>query len=112
VPTEGLGELVEARITEVTAGLLLVGIARPAAILADDREDRQLIADGRVELHGVHAERAVTVQHDHLLVGQRDLGADAEWHTDAHGTESARIYAMACRELRDRLPAVVRDLLP
>ena len=111
MPAERLAELVEARVAKIAARLLLVRVARPPAVLADDRQDRQLVTHGGVELHGVHAEGAVAVQYYHLLVGLGDLCADAERHPDAHGSECTRIDAVPRRELRDRLAAVVEDLL-
>src|SRR5262245_65536343 len=111
MPAERLAELVEARVAKIAARLLLVRVARPPAVLADDRQDWQVVTHGGVELHSVHTEGAVAVQHDHLLVGLGDLCADTERHADARGYDCTRIDALLRRELWDRGAAVVADLL-
>src|SRR5688572_671197 len=95
VAAQALREEVEARVAQVAPGLLLLGIGRPAAVQADDDDDRKVVARGGVELHAVETERAVAMQHHHLLVGLRGLGADAERHADAHGAEGPGIEAVA-----------------
>src|SRR5205807_1588794 len=59
----------------------------------------------------VDAERAIAVEHDHLRIGLRDLGADTERQPDAHAPERARVQPMTGHVGRDRLSPVVQDLL-
>src|SRR5215467_14968200 len=65
----------------------------------------------RVELHRVLPEGAIPVQADDRLVGLGRLGADCERQPDAHRAERSRIEPMPRRESRDRLAAVIEDLL-
>src|SRR3954454_1919270 len=76
VGAEGLGHLVVAGIAEVAAGLVALRVGGPAAIEADDAEQRQFVPDRGVELHRVLAERAVAMQADDLVVRLCRLGAD------------------------------------
>src|SRR5208337_1431436 len=87
VAAERLAHPVEPHIAQVAARLLAIRIAGPAAVQADHDQDRDLVAHRGVDLHGVHAHRAVAVHHDHLLVGAGNLGADAERQTYAHRAE-------------------------
>src|SRR5438309_3719944 len=103
--------LVVARGAEVASGLVPLGIRGPAAVVADHAQDRDLVTDGRVDLHTVDAERAIAVEHDHLRIGLRDLGADTERQPDAHAPERARVQPMTGHVGRDRLSPVVQDLL-
>src|SRR5215470_17230948 len=76
VAAQGLGHLVIARVAEVAARLVALGIGGPAAVEADDAEERQFVPYRGVELHRVLAERAVTVQADDLRRRLGGLGAD------------------------------------
>ena len=69
------------------------------------------MADRGVDLHRVDAERAVAVEDEHLRVRLRDLCADPERQADAHAPERAGVQAVARQEGRDRLAAVVENLL-
>src|SRR6516162_2772423 len=66
VAAQGLGHLVVARVTEVTAGLVAFGICGPAAVEADHTQEWQFVPHRSVELHRVLPEGAVAVQTDDL----------------------------------------------
>src|SRR3954463_10402964 len=53
---ERLRHQVEARITEIPSRLVMLRLGRPAAVQADDDEDRQLMTRGGVEFHRVQTE--------------------------------------------------------
>src|ERR671928_17600 len=50
---------VERGVAEVATWLAALRIGRPAAVQADGRDHRDLVAGGGVQLHGVQTERAV-----------------------------------------------------
>src|SRR6266851_4824557 len=112
VGAEALGHDVVAGVAEVAARLVVIRVRGPAAVEADDDEQRQFVAHRGVELHRVLAERAVAMQADDLLVGLGGLGADGKRQPDAHRAEGPRIEAMAGGERRDRLAPEIEDLLP
>jgi len=58
------------------------------------------VAHQGVELHRVHAEGAVAMQHDDGLSGQATL-REAERQADAHGAEGARVQPVPRLEGRD-----------
>src|SRR5947208_11777834 len=112
VRTEALRHNVVPRIAKIAARLVALGIGGPAAIEADDAEQRQFMPYRGVELHRVLPERAVAVQADDLVIRLRCLGADREGQADPHRAERPRIEAMPRREGRNRLAAKIEDLLP
>src|SRR2546422_3379626 len=69
VSAEILRDLVVARVAEVAPGLAPLRVGRPAAVVADDDDDGNPVADRRVDLHRVEPVRAVAVQNQHLRVG-------------------------------------------
>src|SRR5215469_8380689 len=69
VAAQGLGHLVVARVAEIAAGLVALRVGGPAAVEADDAQERQFVAYRGVELHRVLAERSVAVQADDLGIG-------------------------------------------
>src|SRR3989449_2067596 len=69
VSAEILRDLVVARVAEVAPGLAPLRVGRPAAVVADDDDDGNPVADRRVDLHRVEPVRAVAVQNQHLCVG-------------------------------------------
>src|SRR5207302_770141 len=115
VRSQLLRELVVARMAEVAPGLGQRArprrVRRPPAVVADHDHDRDLVTHGRVDVHGVDAERAIAVEHEHLGVGFGDLGAHAVGQADAHGAECPRVEPVAGHVGRDGLAAEVQDLL-
>jgi len=71
-----MGHDVVAGVAEIAAGLVAFGVGGPAAVEADDSQQRQFVAHRGVELHRVLPERAVAVQADDLGLGLGRLGAD------------------------------------
>src|SRR5437867_2757523 len=69
VSAEILRDLVVARVAEVAPRLAPLRVGRPAAVVADDDDDGNPVADRRVDLHRVEPVRAVAVQNQHLRVG-------------------------------------------
>src|SRR3989449_11508278 len=69
VSAEILRDLVVARVAEVAPGLAPLRVGRPAAVVADDDDDGNPVADRRVDLHRVEPVRSVAVQNQHLRVG-------------------------------------------
>ena len=85
--------------------------AVPAGVVADDRDDGEVVADCGVDFHGVHAHGAIAVEDEDLLVGFGELGADAVREADAHGAGDARVEPVARFEGGDGLPGVVENLV-
>src|SRR5881396_2982237 len=111
VSAEILRDLVVARVAEVAPRLAPLRVGRPAAVVADDDDDGNPVADRRVDLHRVEPVRAVAVQNQHLRVGAGDLRADAEREPHAHAPEGTGVQPVPRREGRDRLAPVVQNLL-
>ncbi len=109
--TKRFSHLVKRGVAQLAAGLLAFRIRGPAAVQADHGDDGNLVASRGVQLHPVQSERAITVQHQHLLFRLGDLGAQSEREPNAHGPEHARVQAVARHKRRDRLAAVVQNLL-
>ena len=109
------GQPIVAGIAEVAPGLRQRSrprrIGGPAAVVADDGDDRDVVADGGVDVHRVDAERAVAVQHQHLGVGLRELGTDAVGQPYAHRAKGAGVESVTGGVGRDGLAAEVQDLL-
>src|SRR3954466_13575678 len=108
VAAEHLGELAVADVRELVADVaagvavlldLAVADLVHVRVVADDADERQVEAHGRVEVEPGEAERAVAEQGHDLTVGVGLLGADAERHGDADGPERARVHPQA-RALR------------
>src|SRR5581483_11401104 len=93
IPTEHLGELAEGHIAQQIAHVAaLLAILRKLSVadlvhrgvIADDRDVRYAKAICRLHVEARHAERAIAVIAQHLLVrmrepgGNRETGADAE----------------------------------
>ena len=57
---------------------LAVALGGPAGVIADDHDQRQVEADGRVELQAVKAEGAVSKERDGAAVWPGDLRGDGE----------------------------------
>src|SRR2546422_8985531 len=57
---------------------LMLGV--PAGVIADDGDDRDTVADGRVELERVEPERAVAERGDDRELRPRELGAERHRH--------------------------------
>ena len=57
--------------------LLAVLDHAPGAVVVDDTNEGDVVTDSRIELHGVKAERSVTIEHHHLPVGPGELGSDS-----------------------------------
>ena len=73
---------------------------RPLAVVADDRDHRQIVARHRLELHAVQAEAAVAEEDRHLLIWMRQLGGDGEACAGAQRAHRAGVEPVA------RLPGV------
>src|SRR3954451_5897860 len=104
VAAEHLGELavadVRQLVADVAAGLavlldLAVADLVHVRVVADDADERQVEAHGRVEVEAGEAERAVAEQAHDLAVGVGLLGADAERHAHADGSERTRVHPQA-----------------
>ena len=67
-----------ARVAEIAVGLVALRVGGPAAVEADDAQQRQFVPHRRVELHRILAEGAVAMQADDLCRGLGSLGADRE----------------------------------
>src|SRR3954451_13571317 len=91
-----VGELV-ADVAAIRAVLLDLAVADlvHVRVVADDPDERQVEAHGRVEVEAGEAERAVAEQAHDLTVGVGLLGADAERHADADRPERARVHPQA-----------------
>src|SRR6266566_1979986 len=112
IGAEALRHDVVARVAEVAARLVALRVGGPAAVQADDAEQRQFMAHRRVELHRVLPEGAVAMQADDLRIRLGRFGADREGEPDAHRAERPGIQAVPRGEGRDRLAAEIEDLLP
>src|SRR3954451_12300975 len=86
-----------ADVAAVLAVLLDLAVADlvHVRVVADDADERQVEAHGRVEVEAGEAERAVAEQAHDLTVGIGLLGADAERHADADRPERARVHPQA-----------------
>src|SRR4051812_1222046 len=104
VAAEHLGELAVADVRQLVADVaaalavlldLAVADLVHVRVVADDADERQVEAHGRVEVEAGEAERAVAEEAHDLTVGVGLLGADAERHADADRPERARVHPQA-----------------
>src|SRR5438093_7284780 len=63
----------------------------PRAVVTDDPDERDLLADGALVLHRVQPERPVAVDDENLFVGLGQLGGHGEGGTYAEAAERARV---------------------
>src|SRR4051795_11175346 len=104
VAAEHLRELAVAHVRQLVADvaairavLLDLAVANlvHVRVVADDADERQVEAHGRVEVEAGEAERAVAEQAHDLAVGVGLLGADAERHADAARPQRGRGHPQA-----------------
>src|SRR4051812_24271835 len=104
VAAEHLGELVVLDVGELVADVaairavlldLAVADLVHVRVVADDPDERQVEAHGRVEVEAGEAERAVAEQAHDLTVGVGLLRAEAERHADADRPERAGVHPQA-----------------
>src|SRR5579863_2171220 len=110
VSAEDLSHLVIAAEAEVAAGAHTAE-GRPAAVVVDDGQHRDVVAHHGVDFHAVHAERAVAAKNDDLRVGLGDLRAHSERDGDAHAAVGAGVDRVAGGKDGDRLAREVEDLV-
>src|SRR5437762_5966165 len=70
-------------------GALAVALGGPTGVVADDRHERQVVTDGRVELHAVKAEGAVADERHRAHARPSERGADGERDARAERAELA-----------------------
>ena len=88
------------------------GVGGPAAVEADHDDHRNLVARPRCRAPSRSAERAVAVQHQHLRVRAcATLAPTPNGRPTPIVPNGARVQPVARHEGRDRLAAVVQDLL-
>src|SRR5439155_17096839 len=86
-------------------------VRRPAPVVADHGEHRQLLPNGGLDLEAVHAKRAVSGERDDLLAGLRDLCPDRVGDGDTHASVRAGVDPVARHECRDRLSGEVQRVV-
>src|SRR5512146_1333219 len=83
---------------------------RPLAIVADDRDHRQIVAHHRLEFHAIEAERAIAKEDSHLLVGSGDLRRDGEARPSAERTHWPSVEPVARFPGVDDTRAIADDI--
>src|SRR5215468_1862493 len=124
VAAERLDDLIVARVAQqrraravpaVHAALRPHHLA-PGGVVADDADDREAEAHGRVVLEAVQAEGAVAVDDHDAAPGVGELRGEREGHADAERAQRARVHPRALaahrqdlRRGRDDVAAVADD---
>ncbi len=102
MPAESLGHAVVARGQQRGADLapgavlaqLDLEFGIPARVVADHRDERQLVAHRRVDLGGMESEGSVAHARDHGRLGQRDASGERERECHADRARDSVDHAM------------------
>ena len=63
----------------------------PGAIIVYHADNRQIVPHGSVKLHGIEAEGAIAINHDHRLVRSGSLGCQGKGNP---GSKTAELTLM------------------